>query len=116
MGTSDLTLLVERMPAFEEKTGVSLTGNCVANYADHVSASIRVFADPDNARHTFEVCIYQDNQVACEELFAVGRKTLSVEDYMLKNKTDAAFQLLEKKGAELAAPDYIRQAVTWIRA
>ena len=26
MGTSDLTLLVERMPAFEEKTGVSLTG------------------------------------------------------------------------------------------
>lgn len=90
--------------------------NCVANYADHVSASIRVFGDPDNARHTFEVCLYQDNQVACEELFAAGRKTLSVEGYMLKNKTDAAFQLLEKKGAELVAPDYIRQAVTWIRA
>lgn len=26
MGTSDLTSLVERMPAFEEKTGVALTG------------------------------------------------------------------------------------------
>jgi putative ATP-dependent endonuclease of OLD family len=90
--------------------------NCVANYADHVSASIQVFSDTDNARHTFEVCMYQDNQAACEELFASGRKTLSVEDYMLKNKTDVAFQLLEKKGIALAAPGYIEQAVAWIRA
>ncbi|MCV2422726.1 AAA family ATPase [Paucibacter sp. DJ4R-1] len=90
--------------------------NCVTNYADHVSATIQVFADPNNARHTFEVCMYQDNRVVCEELFSTGRKTLTVEDYMLKNKTDAAFQLLEKKGAALAAPDYIQQAVAWIRA
>ena len=90
--------------------------NCVANYADHVSASIQVFADTDNTRHTFEVCMYRDNQAVCEELFAAGRKTLSVEDYMLKNKTDAAFQLLERKGAALAAPGYIEQAVAWIRA
>ena len=90
--------------------------NCIANYADHVSASIQVFADTDNARHTFEVCMYQDNQAICEELFAAGRKTLSVKDYMLKNKTEAAFQLLEKKGATLTAPSYIQQAVAWIRA
>lgn len=90
--------------------------NCVANYADYVSASIQVFADTNDARHTFEVCMYQDNRAACEELFAAGRKTLSVEDYMLKNKTDAAFQLLERKGAALTAPGYIQQAVAWIRA
>ena len=90
--------------------------NCVANYADHVSASIKVFADPDDARHTFEICMYQDNQAVCEDLFAAGRKKLSVEDYMLKNKTDAAFQLLEKKEAALAVPDYIQQAIAWIRA
>lgn len=90
--------------------------NCVANYVDYVSASIQVFADPDNTRHTFEVCMYQDNKSACEELFAAGRKTLSVEDYMLKNKTDAAFHLLEKKGATLTAPGYIQQAVAWIKA
>ena len=90
--------------------------NCVANYSEHVSAYLEVFADPYNARHTFEVCMYQDNQATCEELFAAGRKTLSVVDYMLKNKTDAAFQLLEKKGAALAAPGYIQQAVAWIRA
>ncbi len=90
--------------------------NCVANYSDYVSESVQVFADPDNARHTFEVCMYQDNQTVCEDLFAAGRKTLSVEEYMLKNKTDAAFQLLEKQGTALAAPGYIQQAVTWIRA
>ena len=89
--------------------------NCVANYADYASASIRVFADLDNARHTFEVCMYRDNQAVCDELFAAGRKTLSIEEYMLKNKTDAAFQLLEKKGTALAAPDYIQRAVEWIR-
>ena len=90
--------------------------NCVANYADYLSASLQVFADPDNARYTFEVCLYQDNQAVCDGLFAAGRKTLSVQDYMLKNKTDAAFNLLEKKGTALAAPDYIQRAVEWIRA
>src|SRR5690606_28749509 len=90
--------------------------NCVANYVDHVSASIKVFSDTDDTRHTFEVCMYRDNQAACEDLFSAGRKPLSDEEFMLKNKTDAAFQLLEKKGAALGAPGYIQQAVAWIRA
>ena len=90
--------------------------NCVANYADFTSASIRVFADADNARHTFEICIYQDNEAVCESQFLGDRKTLTVQEYMLKNKTDAAFTLLEKKGAELVVPKYIQEAVEWIRA
>lgn len=90
--------------------------NCVANYAGHISPSIQVFADPDNTRHTFEVCMYQDNKVTCETLFAAGRRSLSVEDYMLKNKTDAAFALLQYEGSALVAPEYIQQAVSWIRA
>jgi putative ATP-dependent endonuclease of OLD family len=89
--------------------------NCVDNYADYASASIKVFADPDDTRHTFEVCIYQDNKAICDDLFHAGRKTLTVEEYMLKNKTDAAFQLLEEKDSELVAPEYIQQAVTWIK-
>jgi putative ATP-dependent endonuclease of OLD family len=90
--------------------------NCVANYADFTSDSIRVFADATDARYTFEVCIYEDNKDICDGQFLAGRKTLTVQDYMLKNKTDAAFQLLEKKGAELVAPKYIQEAVAWIRA
>ena len=90
--------------------------NCVDNYTDFPTASIRVFADTDDARHTFEVCMYEDNKDICDGLFRAGRKTLTVQDYMLKNKTDAAFQLLEKKGTEIIAPNYIQEAIAWIRA
>jgi putative ATP-dependent endonuclease of the OLD family len=89
---------------------------CVDNYADFTSAFIEVFADANNARHTFEVCIYEDNRNICDGQFLAARKKLSVQNYMLENKTDAAFQLLEKKGAELVAPNYIQEAVAWIRA
>lgn len=89
---------------------------CVDNYADFASASIKIFADENNARYTFEVCMYEDNKDICDDLFLPGRQTLTVQDYMLKNKTDAALQLLEKKGAELVAPGYVQKAVEWIRA
>ena len=89
--------------------------NCVENYVDYISETIRIFADADNVRYTFEVCMYQDNMAICDGEFAAGRKKLTVEEYMLKNKTDAAYKLLDKKGAQLVAPGYIQQAVTWIR-
>jgi putative ATP-dependent endonuclease of OLD family len=89
--------------------------NCVDNYADFASPSIKVFADANNARHTFDVCIYEDNKDICDGQFLESRMTLAVQDYMLKNKTDAAFQLLAKKGPELVAPKYIQEAVAWIR-
>jgi putative ATP-dependent endonuclease of OLD family len=108
-------LLGIKVAAIRDNDG-DYDANCVENYADDISASIKVFADADNARNTFEVCMYRDNQAVCDELFAPGRKKLSVEDYMLKNKTEAAFQLLEKKEASLVVPGYIKQAVEWIRA
>jgi putative ATP-dependent endonuclease of OLD family len=60
--------------------------------------------------------MYQDNKNICDNEFSVGRLTLSVQEFMLKNKTDAAFKLLEKHGAELVSPAYIKKAVQWIRA
>jgi putative ATP-dependent endonuclease of OLD family len=89
--------------------------NCVDNYKGHASKSIQIFADEDNSRHTFEVCMYQDNKKICDNEFLAGRIKLTVEEFMLKNKTDAAFKLLEKYGAELVPPAYIKKAVAWIR-
>lgn len=89
--------------------------NCIENYADYRCASIEVFADPRDDRHTFEICMYQDNTAVCEEQFSDGRRTLSVQEYMLKNKTDAAFLLLKHQQARIAAPEYIKSAVQWIR-
>ncbi|MCM3565479.1 ATP-dependent nuclease [Hydrogenophaga intermedia] len=89
--------------------------NCVDNYADFEMENARVFADADDKRNTFEVCVYQDNQALCERLFGAARKSLSVQDYMIANKADAAFELLEQGAPELTAPKYIRDAIAWIR-
>ena len=55
---------------------------------------MKIFSDSDNTRSTFEICIYQDNKIICDELFKDGlrvyqngRESLTVQDYMTrKNK------------------------------
>ena len=89
--------------------------NCVENYAGLVTEKCQVFSDPDESLYTFEVSIYAANRLLCEELFALGRRTLTPLEYMLGNKTDAAFELLEKYGSKLVAPTYIQEAIEWIR-
>ena len=89
--------------------------NCVDNYAEFRMDNARVFADPDDARSTFEVCLYEDNKALCDRLFGISRKSLSVLDYMLANKADVAFELLDKGASELRAPKYIQDAIAWIR-
>ncbi len=89
--------------------------NCVDNYSDYTCDYIKVFSDKDDDRNTFEVCIYTDNKEICDTLFGTQRRTLSVQDYMLNNKAEAAFQLLQNKGDGLIPPKYIEDAIQWIR-
>jgi len=89
--------------------------NCVERYADYLSDTIQVFYDKDKERSTFEICLYMDNRGACEALFEPSRRSLSVQEYMLKNKAEAAFLLLRDKAEELAAPQFISDAIQWIR-
>lgn len=89
---------------------------CVDRFADYHAKNIKVFADKDPERWTFEVCVYEDNKVACDEIFEPGRKTLSVQDYMLANKTETALALLKEKKGQLVAPAYLREAIEWINA
>lgn len=88
--------------------------NCIDNYSDYVDDNIKVLADANNNRYTFEIAIYQDNTEICDELFSAGRRTLSVQAYMLKNKADVAFELLDKKSNEIIPPEYIKEAIQWI--
>ncbi|MFN0293460.1 ATP-dependent nuclease [Pedobacter helvus] len=88
--------------------------NCVDNYAPYANPLLGVFADTDASRYTFEVCVYQDNASLCETLFAGGRQTLSVQEYMLKNKADVAFELLENICEKVNPPSYIKEAIQWI--
>lgn len=87
---------------------------CIESFKDYLQDHIQVFFDTDNERRTFEICMYRDNTQVCEELFGTARRTLSVEEYMLANKTEAAFQLLRKAANRLSTPSYIAEAVQWI--
>ena len=90
--------------------------NIKENFSDYSdNPNIRIFSDENNDRRTFEIVLYKDNQEACNELFSPRRRTLSVQDYMLQNKADVAFELLDKKTNELIPPSYIRNAIEWIK-
>jgi len=90
--------------------------NCKDRYSEYVSDNIQIFFDDNNARSTFEIAFYEDNKSVCDALFAGGRKTLSVQEYMLKNKADCAFELLDKKAADVVTPSYIEKALVWVSA
>jgi predicted ATP-dependent endonuclease of OLD family len=89
------------------------TKNCIDNYKEYINDIIQVFADNDVKRYTFEISIYLDNKEICDKLFSSERIKLSAHDYMLKNKTEAAFALLENSDV-LIVPDYIKKAIEWI--
>ena len=89
--------------------------NCVDRYSDYKTDFIKVFADDNKDRYTFEVCIYQDNKVICDELFG-KRKTLDVIDFMLQNKADVAYELMDKKANDINVPKYIKDAFKWIKS
>ncbi|MDT8399512.1 MAG: AAA family ATPase [Pseudomonadales bacterium] len=88
--------------------------NCVELYEDYNADHIKVFSDQDNGRSTFEKCLYQDNEAVCTEWFAAGRKTLTVQEYMLKNKAESALEILRRMQDGFAVPQYIREAIEWI--
>jgi predicted ATP-dependent endonuclease of OLD family len=88
--------------------------NCIENYKDYGGNLISIFADKDNNKYTFEVALYLENKNLCDKLFSSSRRVLSVQDYMLKNKTDAAFILLNNTD-KLNVPKYIKEAIEWIK-
>ena len=97
------------------------------NYAENITASyggfmndeyanIKVFADTNNEKYTFEVALYNDNMADCDELFGADRRTLTVLKYMLANKAEAAYKLLSQKSETITVPQYIREALEWVNA
>ncbi len=89
--------------------------NCVERYDQYQEENIQFFFEEDDSKKTFEFCFYEKNKDTCDELFQPGRRTLEVQEYMLNNKADVAFQLLDNRASILVAPDYIRRAIEWIK-
>ena len=89
--------------------------NCVDNYVGYVSNDIKIFYDEDDEKHTFEILLYKKNTSVCDNLFSEERKTLDIQEYMLRNKANVAFELLDKKSSEISPPEYIKKAIEWIK-
>ena len=84
--------------------------HCVDKYADYASdPNIKIFYEANNAKRTFEIVFYEDNTALCDALFSN-----SAQEYMLNNKTEAAFELLSQEN-DFVAPDYIKRSIQWIR-
>lgn len=87
---------------------------CVDNYVDYIADNIQVFSEKDNKRYTFEVCIYQDNRAICDALFSGENIKKAPLEFMLDNKAESAFRLVDNHADELVIPAYIKQAMEWI--
>lgn len=83
---------------------------CVDRYSEFSeNNNIGIFYHSNNEQNTFEIVFYYDNTILCNRLF----KDDAV-NYMLRNKTEAAFRLLLEEQS-LVVPDYITRAINWIR-
>lgn len=111
----DLAKLLKIKTAVIRDNDGNYQQNCVDRYADYLCDHIKIFSDKEKKRSTFEICLYLDNEGICDDLFEHKRRTLSVQEYMLKNKAEAAFLLLQDKATELSPPPYISEAIDWIR-
>lgn len=84
--------------------------HCVEKYKNFDdSDNIQVFFETDNTKRTFEIVLYGDNKVLCDSLF-----NNDAEKYMLNNKTEAAYTLLNQE-QPIITPAYIQRAIEWIR-
>lgn len=111
----DIAKLLDIKTAVVRDNDGNFQFNCVDRYEDYAGDNIQIFYPDDNDISTFEISIFQINEAICNELFIAGRKTLTVQEYMLKNKADVAFELLDKKTGEVEVPEYIKNAIEWIK-
>lgn len=82
---------------------------CIEKYLDFAAdADIKICYENNEMMSTFEKVLYSVNQALCNRLF--GENAI---DYMLGNKTEAAYTLLSQHET-ITVPDYIRGAIEWI--
>lgn len=118
----DIAKILEIRTAVIRDNDGNYQENCVERYSEYDIDNIQIFSDKDKERSTFEICIYKDNTAICDELFKDkiriyknGRESLSVQQFMLNDKAEAAYTILEKKEKEISSPQYIKDACEWIR-
>ena len=85
--------------------------NCIERYNDYITALIQVFVHDNDDESTFEKVLYSNNKILLDKLF---KDKDNVINYMLANKTEVAYALLDA-AHDLTVPKYIKDAIEWIR-
>lgn len=83
---------------------------CLERYKRFVRDNIQLFVHKGNDENTFEKVLYKDNKSLIESIIKVN----DVCSYMLSNKTESAYLLLDDS-VDLTVPKYIQDAIEWIR-
>ena len=81
-------------------------------YKEYKSQTINVFVEEDLSQKTFEICLYERNKVILDLQFLDKGDTLK---YMLSNKAEAAFSILESCN-DIVVPEYISEAIRWLNS
>ena len=84
--------------------------NCAEKYVEYSNnKNLEIFYSKNNTERTFEIALYECNKPLCDKLFGSD-----AQKYMLNNKTEAAFTLLNQS-ENICVPQYIREAILWIK-
>lgn len=79
--------------------------------------NIRIFADKNIENYTFEVSLYKNNVK-----YLIDNKitnSIEIQKFMLNNKAENAYRILENlevKNDNFVIPQYIREAIEWIKS
>lgn len=95
--------------------------NINKNYGN-LQKNISVFADLEDENYTFEVCLYNKNKGFLELYLKNTNMSNGVQAFMLNNKAEAAFRILqlfmndneETDINKFTIPKYIEDAIKWL--
>ena len=93
--------------------------NIEETYKYYISESIKIFAPKEAEINTFEVCLHKCNEEFINKHLQSSKMSKGTLAYMLKNKSEAAFRILnlledEEHWNDFKIPDHIREAYEWI--
>lgn len=91
--------------------------NIREKYCDCISDKINVYSDDNDDRYTFEKCLYDDNKNLFDDKIKLTTSSDKL-NYMINNKAESAYRILKKLeecSIAIKIPDYIGEALKWIK-
>ena len=105
----DIACLTKGKVAVVTDNDGNVQKNCIEKYIGYSDMdNVKIWYEPDERKRTFEIVLYCENKGLCDKLFSGD-----AQQYMLNNKTDAAYRLLCQND-DISVPSYIKEAFEWI--